>query len=105
VKQLNSLFGFVQDPPEYGATPLLLECRREIGRFLRGERETYPPMPRGYFDAATTRALAALRARALVDRREELLTEFPVALAAEGVTNTWRPAAERLYHNWLAYLR
>jgi len=46
-----------------------------------------------------------LAARARVGRREELLTEFPVALAAEGVTNTWRPAAERLYHNWLAYLR
>jgi len=105
VKQSGSLFVFFQGHPEYEATTLLLEYRRDIGRFLRGERETYPPMPRGYFDEATTRALAALRARALVDRREELLTEFPVALAAEGVTNTWRPAAERLYHNWLAYLR
>ena len=105
VKQRNSLFVFFQGHPEYDATTLLLEYRRDIGRFLRGERETYPPMPHGYFDEATTEALTALRARALMDRREELLTEFPVALAAEGVTNTWRPAAERLYHNWLAYLR
>ena len=105
VKQRNSLFVFFQGHPEYDATTLLLEYRRDIGRFLRGERETYPPMPHGYFDEATTQALTALRERALVDRREELLTEFPVALATEGVTNTWRPAAERLYHNWLAYLR
>jgi homoserine O-succinyltransferase/O-acetyltransferase len=104
VKQRNSLFVFFQGHPEYDATTLLLEYRRDIGRFLRGERETYPPMPHGYFDAATTEALTALRERALVDRREELLNEFPVALAAEAVTNTWRPAAERLYHNWLAYL-
>ena len=62
-------------------------------------------MPHGYFDEAATEALTALRERALVDRRETLLTEFPVALAAEGVTSTWRPAAERLYQNWLAYLR
>jgi len=105
VKQRNSLFVFFQGHPEYDATTLSLEYRRDIGRFLRGERETYPPMPHGYFDETTTQALTALRERALVDRREELLTEFPVALATEGVTNTWRPAAERLYHNWLAYLR
>jgi homoserine O-succinyltransferase/O-acetyltransferase len=105
VKQRNSLFVFFQGHPEYDATTLLLEYRRDIGRFLRGERETYPPMPHGYFDEATTEALSALGERARVDRREELLTEFPVALAAEGVTNTWRPAAERLYHNWLTYLR
>src|SRR6266850_4663610 len=92
VKQRKSLFVFFQGHPEYDATTLLLEYRRDIGRFLRGERETYPPMPHGYFDAATTEALTALRERALVDRREALLTEFPVALAAEGVTNTWRPA-------------
>jgi len=34
-------------------------------------------MPHGYFDEATTGALTALSARALVERREELLTEFP----------------------------
>ena len=34
---------------------LLLEYRRDIGRFLRGERDTYPPMPQGYFDEETVR--------------------------------------------------
>ena len=39
-------------------------------------------MPAGYFDRETVEALTALRARALVDRREELISEFPIAEAA-----------------------
>ena len=84
---------------------LLLEYRRDIGRFLRRERETYPPMPHGYFDQETVEALTALRQRALLDRREELLAEFPTAMAAGKVTNTWRSTAESLYRNWLLYIR
>jgi len=62
-------------------------------------------MPHGYFDPETIEALTALQARALVDRREELLAGFPTALAAGKVTNTWRPTAENLYRNWLVYIR
>ena len=104
VKQGKSLFVFLQGHPEYEATTLLLEYRRDIGRFLRRERETYPPMPHGYFDEETVAALAALRERALGDRREELLTEFPIAMAAGKVANTWRATAETLYRNWLQYI-
>jgi len=39
-----------------------------------------------------------------VDRREEVLAEFPTALAAGKVTNTWRPTATHLYRNWLLYM-
>ena len=104
VKQGRSLFVFFQGHPEYEATTLLLEYRRDIGRFLRRERETYPPMPHGYFDEETVAALAALRERAWLDRREELLAEFPTAMAAGKVTNTWRSTAESLYRNWLQYI-
>jgi homoserine O-succinyltransferase len=105
VKQLKSLFVFFQGHPEYEATTLLLEYRRDIGRFLRGERDTYPPMPQGYFDGDTGHALTALRERALSDRREQLLAEFPIAMAAGKVTNNWRSTAEGLYRNWLQYIR
>jgi homoserine O-succinyltransferase len=104
VKQRKSLFVFFQGHPEYDATTLLLEYRRDIGRFLRRERETYPPMPHGYFDEETVAALAALRERARLDRREELLAEFPTAMAAGKVTNTWRSTGESLYRNWLQYI-
>ena len=104
VKQRNSLFVFFQGHPEYDAVTLLLEYRRDIGRFLRGERDTYPPMPHGYFDDGLVEALTSLRARALSDRREELLAEFPMAVAADKVTNNWRASAEGLYRNWLRYI-
>jgi len=104
VKQRKSLFVFFQGHPEYEAHSLLLEYRRDIGRFLRGEREAYPPMPEGYFDEDTVNALTALRERGLADRREELLLDFPTALAVGRVTNTWRAAARRLYRNWLSYI-
>jgi len=104
VKQRKSLFVFFQGHPEYEATTLLFEYRRDIGRFLRKERDTYPPMPEGYFDEETVRALEALRERALADRREELLADFPIAQAVGKVMNNWRSAAEGLYRNWLGYL-
>jgi len=105
VKQRGSLFVFFQGHPEYDAVTLLLEYRRDIGRYLRGERETYPDMPEGYFDGEMVDALLTLQRRALGDRREELLSEFPIAVAANKVTNTWRSAAENFYTNWLKYLR
>ena len=101
VKQRKSLFVFFQGHPEYDAVTLLLEYHRDIGRFLRGERDTYPPMPHGYFDEQTVAALITLRERSLSDRREERLAEFPTALAADRVTNSWRSTAEGLYRNWL----
>jgi homoserine O-succinyltransferase/O-acetyltransferase len=104
VKERGTLFVFFQGHPEYDATALLLEYRRDIGRFLRGERESYPPMPRGYFDEALVDALDRLRASAIADRREERLADFPIAAAASRVTNDWRSTAERLYRNWLQYV-
>lgn len=104
VKQRKSLFVFFQGHPEYEATTLLLEYRRDIGRFLRGERDTYPPMPEGYFDDETVRVLDDLRERALSDRREELLAQFPLSAAAGRVMNNWRSTGESLYRNWLGYL-
>jgi homoserine O-succinyltransferase len=105
VKQRRkSLFVFFQGHPEYEAVTLLLEYRRDVGRYLRGERDVYPGMPEGYFDDETIGALTALRERALSDRREELLAEFPTALAAGKVANNWRSSAEDIYHNWLTYI-
>ncbi len=104
IKERKSLFVFFQGHPEYDATTLLLEYRRDIGRYLRRERETYPTMPQGYFDRETVDALNALQERALADRREDLLAEFPTATAAGKLKNNWRPTAERLYRNWLQYI-
>jgi homoserine O-succinyltransferase len=104
VKQRESLFVFLQGHPEYEAVTLLLEYRRDVARYLRGERDRYPPMPQGYLDAETERQLAELQARALCDRREALLADFPTAAAAARVTNNWRSSGEQFYRNWLGYI-
>jgi homoserine O-succinyltransferase/O-acetyltransferase len=104
VKERKSLFLFFQGHPEYEADTLAREHRRDVGRFLRREREDYPDLPRQYFNAATADMLNAFRARALVDRREELMSAFPTEHTYSAVTNTWHAQARRTYANWLNYI-
>src|SRR5205085_67987 len=50
VKKRKSLFVFFQGHPEYDHRALLREYRRDVARFLRAERDSYPGMPCAYFD-------------------------------------------------------
>jgi homoserine O-succinyltransferase len=104
IKEEKSLFVFLQGHPEYDPDSLLREYQRDVGRFLRAERETYPQMPRGYFDAGTTAALAAFRARALSERHGDLLADFPTVDVHGPAARAWRPHALRIYSNWLSLL-
>ena len=99
------MFLFLQGHPEYDADALLREYRRDVGRFLGGERESYPEMPHGYFDAEMTAALAAFRESALRQRRAGLIAHFPTPVAEKSMSHAWRGPAVRLYRNWLHYLR
>ena len=103
VKQRKSLFLFLQGHPEYDATALFGEYRRDIGRFLAGESDCYPELPHGYFDRETSETMLAFRERALRQRDIALLPDFPAA-AGRQLADPWRAAATRLYANWLAYL-
>ena len=103
VKERQSLFIFFQGHPEYEAETLWLEYRRDVKRFLRHERKTHPLMPQDYFDRDTVAALTAIQQRALSERQEDRLAEFPTDLVVS-VTNTWRSAARSMYRNWLMYL-
>jgi homoserine O-succinyltransferase len=103
-KKKQSLFVHFQGHPEYGAQTLLREYRRDIKRFLRQERETYPSMPKGYFDTAATRLLTDFREGVLSDRREELMESFPEAAVVGSLQKTWHSPAMNIYRNWLQYL-
>jgi homoserine O-succinyltransferase/O-acetyltransferase len=103
-KKKGSLFVHFQGHPEYGTRTLLKEFRRDIKRFLRRERETYPTMPHAYFDAAASKLLSDFRENAVSDPREELLSSFPEAAVAEAVRGTWQASAATVYRNWLQYL-
>jgi homoserine O-succinyltransferase len=104
VKRDRSLFVFLQGHPEYDANSLLLEYRRDVGRYLSGERDTYPDMPTSYFDEPTTEALLWFRGEGLRRRDTELMPGFQMLLAEQAVSNRWRPAALHLFSNWLGYL-
>jgi len=103
-RKKNSLVVHFQGHPEYGAQTLLKEYRRDIKRFLRQERETYPTMPAGYFSASAAQYLNEFRETALSDRREETAALFPDAAAVQGLQNTWQPPAACVYRNWLQYV-
>lgn len=103
-KQRNSLFVFFQGHPEYDANTLLLEYRREVGRYLKKERQTYPAMPSRYFDGVTADVLGALQDRILTRSSDASLADFPTALAELNLNNTWRSVGSCVYSNWLKYL-
>jgi homoserine O-succinyltransferase/O-acetyltransferase len=101
-KKKRSLFVHFQGHPEYGAQTLLKEYRRDIKRFLRGERETYPSMPKGYFDLAAVKVLGDFRDAVLSDRREELMERFPECSGS--LEKTWHSSSITIYRNWLQYV-
>ncbi|SED81119.1 homoserine O-succinyltransferase [Rhizobiales bacterium GAS191] len=105
VKQWRSLFVFFQGHPEYDVDSLLREYRRDIGRFLRGESESCPPIPKNYFDARSESALLAFEAGGRADRSPEMLASFPddLVIRSELVRN-WRASAIPVIRNWLFYL-
>jgi homoserine O-succinyltransferase len=104
VKQKKkSLFVHFQGHPEYGSQTLMKEYRRDIKRFLRHERETYPTMPHGYFDGAVTEVLKNYREWAMADRREEMIDFFPGSVTAS-LQHTWQGSAFGVYKKWLQYM-
>lgn len=103
-KKKNSLFVHFQGHPEYNAHTLFKEYRRDIRRFLKHERETYPTMPRGYFNSEMGRVLNDFRNAAVVDRREEMMECFPEAAIAGTLKNTWQSCATAIYRNWIHYV-
>lgn len=104
-KQEGSFFLFFQGHPEYEADSLLREYRRDVTRFLAGERERYPALPHGYFSEAAAGTAETFHLRALADRRVTLSGEFPTAALETGLQSPWRAAALGVYRKWCAFLR
>jgi homoserine O-succinyltransferase len=100
----RSLFVYFQGHPEYDAQSLLGEYRRDIGRFLRRESDSYPAMPKGYFNKDAEETLITFKREALLDRRPEFFSSFPVDRLAQDLRRSWHSAAKRIYRNWIQYL-
>jgi homoserine O-succinyltransferase len=104
VKQDGELFVFFQGHLEYECQTLLGEYRRDVGRYLKGEIDSYPLLPRDYFEEPTKRSLRGIEAKARVSRREELFDEVSAVLSSVRIHNTWRGVAALIYRNWLEHL-
>jgi homoserine O-succinyltransferase len=104
-REERSLLLFFQGHPEYEATTLLKEYRRDVGRYLSGQQTHYPSVPEGYLSPEATALLARFRAQALAGREAGLLESFPFAPVAALLRNRWRAAAVALYRNWLEFIR
>jgi homoserine O-succinyltransferase/O-acetyltransferase len=100
----KSLFVHFQGHPEYVDQTLYKEYKRDVKRFLRQERETYPAVPAGYFDAMATKLLDEFRQTATAQREEGLMEKFPETEVTQNLTNSWRPSASGIYRNWLEFV-
>jgi homoserine O-succinyltransferase len=104
VKQDSGLFVFFQGHPEYESGTLMGEYRRDVGRYLKGEMETYPLLPLDYFDRETERSLGEIAMRAPAFRHAHLHDEVCMVLKSARIRNTWRNTAVLIYRNWLGHL-
>jgi homoserine O-succinyltransferase len=104
VKQDAGLFVFLQGHPEYEPETLLREYRRDVGRYLKGEMETYPLLPLDYFEEETERSLREIEAKARASRQEKFLGDVSAVLNSVRINNTWGGTAALIYRNWLEHL-
>ncbi|HTY54474.1 MAG TPA: homoserine O-succinyltransferase [Candidatus Binataceae bacterium] len=103
VKHVKSLFVFVQGHPEYEPDTLMREYRRDIRRFIAGERNEYPEIPRGYFDEETEARFERYR-DSIGMGSKDIAAASSVPSPEGSLTFAWREVALRLYSNWLSFL-
>jgi homoserine O-succinyltransferase/O-acetyltransferase len=103
-RQEKSFHLFFQGHPEYEAETLLREYRRDVGRFLAQERESYPPLPQNYLGDTATKVAGQFRERALVERRPDLMSDFPLEQLAAGLEAPWASCAIGIYEKWFEYV-
>jgi homoserine O-succinyltransferase len=93
---------FFQGHPEYDTVSLLKEYKREVTRFIRGERPDYPPLPENYLRPREQAILEEYKERVLDSLgRRASPPEFPEALVATRLDNTWHDTAEAVIDNWI----
>jgi homoserine O-succinyltransferase len=93
---------YLQGHPEYDRNSLLKEYKREVTRFLEGEREDYPPYPENYFSPEA--ALIVDEYQKIVEtglRQGTPIPPFPEKQIEPYLDNTWRDTGKSIFNNWL----
>ena len=93
---------FLQGHPEYDNISLLKEYKREVLRYINGERNDYPPFPENYFSLQKQAILDEYKHAVMAARRQgKPIREFPEALISRDLDNTWHDTAEAIINNWI----
>lgn len=93
---------FFQGHPEYDVISLLKEYKREVGHFIDGHTDAYPPFPENYLDIQSKGILDEYQHRV---RHAKIINqtapEFPEQLIIPKLYNTWHDTAEAVLNNWI----
>jgi homoserine O-succinyltransferase len=93
---------FFQGHPEYDIISILKEYKREVLRFIRGERSDYPPYPDNYFSQQTEAILDEYRDQVVATRNNgQASPDLPESLIVNKLDNTWHDTAEAVINNWI----
>lgn len=93
---------FCQGHPEYDTASLMKEYKREIGRFVSGERTDYPPLPANYASKAVEGQINAFATGLKMGKAVECDFDSIEKEIAQLLDNTWRDTAKAIFSNWLA---
>lgn len=91
-------FVFFQGHPEYDRNSLLKEYKREVNRFVAGQRADYPKLPNNYLNAPAAKLLQEFAA---LPNDPLDMDAFPEMAAMEHIDNTWGDTARSIFNNWI----
>ncbi|MEX2324943.1 MAG: homoserine O-succinyltransferase [Nitriliruptoraceae bacterium] len=96
---------YLQGHPEYDATSLLKEYKREVQRFLDGELGAIPPFPENTFVAPAARIANDYLEMALAARTAgKPVPPFPESAIEPYLDNTWTDTGKAMFNNWLGQI-
>lgn len=93
---------YFQGHPEYDWNSLLKEYKREVNRYIQGERADYPPHPENYFSAEIA-TLADGYQQAVLEAQQQgtPVPPFPEEDIEPHLDNTWGDTGKAIFNNWL----
>jgi homoserine O-succinyltransferase len=93
---------YFQGHPEYDAVSLLKEYKREVLRYIGGERADAPRFPENYFSKeARDIASLFLQDTIVAKTKGNTLPPFPDVALEALVQNTWGDTGKAIVNNWL----
>lgn len=93
---------YFQGHPEYDYNSLLKEFKREVLRFIAGDRPDYPPYPENYFSKEALDILDRYGRSVMLNlRQNKPVPDFPEAEVSDTLDNTWGDTGKAIFNNWL----